>query len=134
MDILTGLKSLTDKALGLAGESLGTPETFLEAPPIPPVSIPALAAQPDYASEINRLALREYGKARKAIPEVAWRCTLCNTVNGVRSNTTEARKTCRKCARPNTNPFTMKQEFAIRALMDIEGLSQAEAEERTLNG
>lgn len=133
MQILDKLKSLTDKHLGTDLGTLGDPEAFLEAPPTQARPLPELPALQGYASEVDRLAMKEYGKSRLATRELAWRCDNCNTINGVRTNTVQPRLTCRKCARKRSNPLTLKQEFEIRALMDVEGLEQREAEEK-VNG
>lgn len=136
MDALSKLKSIQDNVLGDSPGFADSPESFLESPQGPPSPGPILQAheQRDYTSKLNSLANKVYGKSKQATFDLAWRCLNCNTLNGVQSNTVNPRKTCSKCARARNNNLTLKQEFLVRILIDVEGLSLEEATERILNG
>lgn len=132
MDPLRAFKSQTDKQLGTEMDPFGDPAAFLETPLNPAVPVPDVQALQIYTSEMARLANKLYGKSRRATYELAWRCLVCNTINGVQSNKVEPRKSCRKCARPRNNELTLKQETEIRFLIDNSGLSLEIAKERIL--
>lgn len=46
--------------------------------------------------------------------ESAWRCLLCNTVNGLQGHKKEVRSLCLKCRRARTNALTFKQELDLQ--------------------
>lgn len=125
--------SLTDKVLGSDLSALGDPDTFLTAAVPVPVAVPSLEALQGYTNELNSLSMKLYGKARAALPSVAWRCKVCNRVNGVASNGVKPRKTCSKCARPRNNELTLKQEYAVRILIN-DGMDEHKAVEQVTEG
>ena len=45
---------------------------------------------------------------------LAWRCLLCNTVNGLQGHKREVRSLCLKCRRARTNPLSFKQELDLQ--------------------
>lgn len=44
----------------------------------------------------------------------AWRCLLCNTINGLQGHKREVRSLCLKCRRARSNQLTFKQELDLQ--------------------
>lgn len=131
MSLLDDLNSLTEKHLGVTIDSLGSPEAPLEPASSAPRYRPGLTReeQKSYRLELATMIRSSYGKQKVLLEKVAWRCLNCNKINGLQANTLVTRKTCKKCAKPRSNPFSLYDELLMDILINS-GYSESEALEK----